>query len=206
MTDAVRVVLVHGLWYGRPSMLPLARRLARAGMQSRLFGYASVFAPPQVNAQRLAAFARLIDCKRLHFVGHSLGGLLILSMLAQHSRELPSGRIALLGTPLNGSAVARRMADHAATARMLGHARELLLPGWRALPEDRPTLMIAGVSKKGLGQVLEPLASPHDGTVGRNETQHPGLTAHESLPVSHTGMLFSAEVAECVKKFLSQAY
>lgn len=202
MAGRARVVLVHGLWWGRPSMRLLARRLRRAGFATTGFGYSSVFSDPERNASRLAALARAQDGPRLHFVGHSLGGLLILKMLAGLDAELPPGRVVLLGTPLNGASVARRMVASPGLGSLLGAARELLCNGCRALPGDRPVMMIAGDSPLGLGRVLGGLPSPHDGTVAVSETRYPGLTAHITLPVSHTGLLVSSHVADRVRDFL----
>jgi hypothetical protein len=44
--------------------------------------------------------------------------------------------------------------------------------------------------------------APSDGTVLVEETDLPGATAQLRLPVSHTGLLFSAEVARQVAAFL----
>jgi len=202
MVEPACVVLVHGLWWGRPSMLLLARRLHQAGFTTAAFGYSSVFTDPALNAARLAGFARAQPARALHFVGHSLGGLLILNMLAGLDARLPPGRIVLLGTPLNGASVAHRMADWPGLDRLLGASRAVLCDGCAALPDDRATLMVAGTSPVGLGRLLGHLEPPHDGTVRVAETRHPGLAAHLTLPVSHTGLLASHRVADAVRAFL----
>lgn len=54
----------------------------------------------------------------------------------------------------------------------------------------------------GLGRFFADLAADHDGTVLVDETRLPGARDHLVLSTSHTGMLFSAEVAEQSAYFL----
>ncbi|MEX0915490.1 MAG: alpha/beta fold hydrolase [Wenzhouxiangellaceae bacterium] len=196
-----RVVLVHGLWYGRPSMLPLARRLRKRGWNCSLFGYSSIFGRPGDNVARLAEWLEDIDGDPLHFVGHSLGGLIVLKMLAESGATLPGGRVVLLGSPLTGSAVARRMAGNRALRPWIGRAAGVLDSGIGHLPGDREVAAIAGSASLGAGRLIADLEKPHDGTVSVNETRVPGLADHCELPVSHTGLVFSREVAEAIDSF-----
>lgn len=205
MAEAGRVLLVHGLWYGRPGMLPLAGRLRKRGWDCELFGYSSVFRSPERNVRRLAervAELQENDDGRLHLVGHSLGGLVILKMLADRDYVDSGGRVVLLGSPLNGSAVARRMMGNRALKPWVGRAAELLDAGLDDLPGDREIATIAGTSSLGVGRLFADLEKPHDGTVAVAETNAPGLADHLELPVSHTGLVLSRQVAEAVDAFL----
>ncbi|MGM0659289.1 MAG: esterase/lipase family protein [Pseudomonadota bacterium] len=202
MAASTRVLLVHGLWYGRPGMLPLARRLRILGWQCELFGYSSVFGRAAENVQRLADRARTVGGDPLHFVGHSLGGLLILKMLAEAGGVVPGGRVVLLGSPLNGSAVARRMMGSPILKPWVGRAAELLDAGLDDLPGDREVAVIAGTSSLGAGRLFAALAKPHDGTVTVAETKVPGLADHLELPVSHTGLVLAGKVADAIDGFL----
>ncbi len=205
MSDPGRVLLVHGLWYGRPGMLRLARRLRKHGWACELFGYSSVFSGPDRNVKRLAervAGLQDQDDAPLHLVGHSLGGLVILKMLADWHTELDGGRVVLLGSPLNGSAVARRMLGNRLLKPWVGRAAKLLDAGLDDLPGDREVAAIAGTSSLGVGRLFADLEKPHDGTVTVAETKVPDLADHLELPVSHTGLVFSRQVAEAVDGFL----
>lgn len=202
MAASTRVLLVHGLWYGRPGMLPLARRLRILGWQCELFGYSSVFGRAAENVQRLADRARTVGGDPLHFVGHSLGGLLILKMLAEAGGVVPGGRVVLLGSPLNGSAVACRMAGNLALKPWIGQAEALLDRGVEGLPREREIGAVAGTSSLGAGRLVARLEKPHDGTVTVAETKVPELADHLELPVSHTGLVLSRQVAEAADAFL----
>jgi hypothetical protein len=137
-----------------------------------------------------------------HLVGHSLGGLLILQMLLDSGWGAP-GRLLFLGTPLQGSAVARRVGSWPGMERLLGHAEGPLGAGHRGWPSDRESGMIAGTMPIfGLGLLAGGLARPNDGTVAVSETVHPGLTDRIELRVTHTGMLYSQAVARQAAEFL----
>ena len=56
----------------------------------------------------------------------------------------------------------------------------------------------------GLGRLLSDLPEPNDGTVAVDETFLEGARDHIVLDVSHTQMLFSAEVAAQVVQFLRE--
>jgi len=201
-----RVLLVHGLWYGRPGMLPLARRLKARGWNCELFGYSSVFASPDDTvkqlAERVARIGENATGGPLHLVGHSLGGLVILKMLADREAGARCGRVVLLGSPLNGSAVARRMMGNRLLKPWVGRAAKLLDAGLDDLPGDREVAAIAGTSSVGVGRLLADLQKPHDGTVTVAETRAPGLADHIELPVSHSGLVLSRNVAQATDAFL----
>jgi hypothetical protein len=50
--------------------------------------------------------------------------------------------------------------------------------------------------------MLSPITGEHDGTVAVEETIVPGLAGHCVVETSHTGLLFSAEVARLTANFL----
>jgi len=196
------VIMVHGLWFGARSLSLLARRLRQAGFMPRRFRYRSTRAPLAEQCHALRQFIGPAADAPLHFVAHSLGGLVTLSMLAD-ADDLPSGRVVLLGSPLQGSTVARKAAALPGGGGLLGAARPALEAGL-ARPEIRREIgMIAGSRSFGLGLLLGGMGGPGDGTVAISETRFEGLREHRILPVTHTGMLFSREVAQEVASFLS---
>lgn len=196
------VVLVHGLWYGRIALLPLARRLARDSFEPVRFGWSTTRGDFVASADRLAAAAGGIDARPLHFVGHSLGGLLILEMLERAGEALPPGRVVLLGSPVRGSGIARRMAATPGLGFLLGSAGAALTGGLRRAPVGRETGIVAGKGGLGAGRLLGRLETPNDGTVAVAETALPGARDRVVVAASHTGLLWSAGVAARVAEFL----
>lgn len=199
------IVFVHGLWLtGIESTLLLQRLGAELECETHYFHYPSVTASMADILAELHAFTRGLDATTLHFVGHSLGGIVVLRLLEAHD-DLPQGRAVLLGSPLKGSRAARGVARWPIGAAILGRniEAEVLTPRPRRWDGRRDLGVIAGDSSLGLGRLFGALDEANDGTVCVSETQLEGSTDHIVLPISHTGMLFSGEVAHQTARFLA---
>ena len=197
------MVLVHGLWFGRWSMALLARRLRRAGFKTRSFAYSTTRHDLESQVEKLYRFALgTIDCLP-HFVAHSMGGLISLQMLENHP-QTPSGRVVLMGSPLAGSSVAKRVSRWPAVRTLFGTAEPTLIGGVRAWPNNREIGMVAGTRSLGLGLFAGSAGQKSDGTVLAEESRHDGLDDHIEIPATHTTMLLSAEVARQAIAFLRE--
>lgn len=201
MTPSAEIILVHGIWFGAWALAPLARRLSKGGHSVRRFHYHGTRAELGVHAARLRVFAQASGVPTQHFVGHSLGGLVILKMLNTYD-DLAPGRVVFLGSPLQGSLVARKAERVPGSQALLGKVQGALQEGFPVVPGDRETGMIAGSRSMGLGWMVGGTGGPGDGTVAVAETIADGLDAHCVLPVTHTGMLYSPRVAEQAVYFL----
>jgi pimeloyl-ACP methyl ester carboxylesterase len=196
------VVLVHGLWVNGTDMTVLRRRLVQAGYTAHQFSYPSVREPPAANAMALQSFVRGLDGERLHFVGHSLGGIVIRHLFNDYPGQRP-GRVVTLGTPHRPSTAAVKLARWLPGRFALGESvRQGLLGGLPPWPADRDLGSIAGTLRMGLGMVIPDIPSPNDGTVALEETRIPTLKDHVTLPVSHFGLLLSRRVFHEVDHFL----
>lgn len=202
MKGGERVVLVHGLWFGAWAMGRLAGRLREAGFAPLYFRYATHSTSLDSHARRLHEFCLKYPAESLHFVAHSLGGLVVLNMLSRFA-ALPPGRVVLLGSPLAGSAVARKVGRIRLARRLFGQIGSSLEAGYAGFPDGWKVGMIAGNRGIGLGLLVGGAGGPNDGTVAVAETQHRQLRDHLVLPVTHTGMLLSREVARQIALFLS---
>jgi pimeloyl-ACP methyl ester carboxylesterase len=195
------VLLIHGLWLGGWVLALLAARLRRCGYSTRIFPYPSMGGSLSSNASALANFAASLAAPRVHFIGHSMGGLLILKMLEAHS-ELCRGRAVLLGSPYGGSRSAEVLAGVSAGRLILGHSLMEWLREPRAKPESYEIGVLAGCRHVGLGRLLTRLPDPNDGVVLESEVRVPGMTDFICLHVSHSEMLWSREVSYQVCTFL----
>jgi hypothetical protein len=211
------VVYVHGLWLGGGESVLLRRRLSRAlGAESRVFSYPSVGAGVAENAEALGRYLQKIPADTLHLVAHSMGGLVILKLFeagfgfasspfaAGVAQALPPGRIVLTGSPVRGSRSAARLARLPFGRALLGRSASeaLLMPCERRWQGGRDLGVIAGELGVGLGRLLGRMEGPSDGTVWAAETDLPGATDQLRLRVSHSGMVFSAQVARQIAVFL----
>ena len=195
-SEVRRVLLLHGLWMPRLSMHWLAARLREAGFEPEAFGYASVAGGPDTAIPRLVERLR---GEPVHVVAHSLGGLVTLTALERHP-ELPVRRVVCLGSPLCGSAAANGLPGRvwsAASAPLLRRG----CAAWAGRPEVG---MIAGNVPMGLGRYVGRFQEDNDGTVTVAETRLPGLADHTVLAASHSGLLFSADVARQAVAFLQR--
>lgn len=199
----ISIVTVHGLWMRGAAMGVLRRRLMPRGFTVHEFAYPSITGSLSDSAAALGAFVERVPGDAVHFVGHSLGGLLICALL---ERTVPErmGRIVCLGTPFKGSRTAARVTRWPGGRHVVGkclgevHARGGF-DSWRAGVEVG---CIAGRMPFGVGRLLGPLPEPNDGTVAVDETLIAGLKDHIVLPVSHVALLWSAQVSAQVVHFL----
>jgi pimeloyl-ACP methyl ester carboxylesterase len=202
------VVYVHGLWLNGGESLVLRRRLAREyGFRVHRFSYSTVDRATSSIAAitgQLHSFVRELGSPCVHFVGHSLGGLVIYRFLERYPRQ-PAGRVVFLGTPCKPSRTALlATARIRLVARLLGRSvtQELLRSRERSWAMDRDLGIIAGTQPLGVGRLLLDFDEDSDGTVAVSETRLPGAQDHIVLPVSHLGMLLSARVARETGLFL----
>ncbi|UCG73091.1 MAG: alpha/beta fold hydrolase [Chromatiales bacterium] len=207
--DREAVVLVHGLWMHGLVMEPMRWRLEQQhGYAVHAYSYPSVVEGLDANVDRLLAFLRGIRAPRVHLVGHSMGGVLVLRALARVP-DAVQGRVVCLGAPLAGSGAAQALKRLRGGEAMLGKLiRESLLQDPMTTYEGpRDVGVIAGDGGFGIGAMLNALESdalrpPHDGTVTVDETRLPGIRDHIVLSVTHTWMLVSPEVAEQTVHFI----
>jgi pimeloyl-ACP methyl ester carboxylesterase len=196
------VILAHGLWVPGIVMQPLAARLERAGFRCHLFSYMGAGDPLAAHAERLARFARGIG--PAHFVGHSLGGLVILEAL-ERDAQAAAGRVVLLGAPVNGCFSGRRLAGYPGGRWFLGASEELWREGRSARwTRSEPLGVVAGTLPLGLGRLFGALEGPNDGVVRLEETTVEGMADRVALPVGHSAMLVSARVAQNVAAFIEK--
>lgn len=210
MTEAAvpeSVVLVHGLWLGGWVCSLLDHWLHAAGFRVHRFSYPSTRETLSANAARLARFTNAIEAPVLHFVGHSLGGLVAVKSQIDHPDRRP-GRMVLIGSPFAGCQAAMRLEPHALGHALLGRSlREWLTERPAVWNGPRQLGVIAGTGRIGMGRIIAPhLPRPNDGVVTVEETRVQGAADHIVLPVSHTGMLASRRVADEAARFLRHGH
>ena len=212
------VILLHGLHHAPFIMRPLARRLQEHGLVTHQYGYRSLRDGITINSARLNTWLEKYHRpdQPIDLVGHSLGGLIIRDFIA-HYPKWKIGRCVTLGTPHLGSVCADYVWRLAPV--IVGQSYIDALDGTVApLPKHISLGVIAGNQPFGLGQLVlyyhnrklrqqnNPLLDEyliHDGTVYLKETKLESAADHLLLPVSHTGMLTNATVAEQTAYFLA---
>src|SRR5215475_15132111 len=140
---------------GEESLLLRSRLSQEFALKLHPFRYSAATSSMSHITGRLAEYVRQLAAAEVHFVGHSLGGLVIHRFLERFP-EQPPGRVVFLGTP----SVASRAAEHAARFAPIAHlmgrsvAEELLQPRERCWTHPDPLGIVAGTQPIGLGQFL----------------------------------------------------
>jgi pimeloyl-ACP methyl ester carboxylesterase len=196
------VLVLHGLWMNRFAMHYLVHALARDGFRAAAMSYRSAAETLDEHVARLARRVAAVPATRLHLVGHSLGGLVVLRYL-QRAPDPRIGRAVLLGAPASGCFAAERLGTSAAGRLLLGRGAAT----WRtrvdgSLDPRFEVGSIAGTRVFGLARLFVRLPGTNDGVVCLEETRFPGMRDHLVLPVGHSAMLISAQVARQTAAFL----
>jgi pimeloyl-ACP methyl ester carboxylesterase len=196
------VVLAPGLWMPAMAMTLLAARLARSGYVPHVFAYRGR-SPLEGNVGRLARFAReTLAGRPAHFIGHSLGGVLVLQTL-NTCEDLPVASAILLAAPVRGCLAGRRLASARVGRWLLGACGELWHEREARWTRTAPLGVIAGTLAVGLGRALGGLPGPSDGVVRVDETTVEGMTARALVPLGHSLLIVSGAVGRLVERFMS---
>ncbi|HEX8298032.1 MAG TPA: hypothetical protein VF594_02635, partial [Rubricoccaceae bacterium] len=159
------------------------------------FGYPSVGTTVPGIGHRLAvATSRALESEpapRVHFVGHSLGGIAIRWMLA-HERPARAGRVVLLAPPNQGSRSADRFAPF--VGRLLRPMRDLRTDSGsvvRQLPQEPgvPVLIVRAA---------------RDGKVSAAETRLDGAVSEAVVGGGHTYVMMRPSAMRLVEQFLAR--
>ena len=204
------VVLLHGISRTSRSFGRMQAAIEARGFATLNIGYASRRKPLEALADDIhPAIARFADGIEgsIHFVGHSMGGLLTRVYLAKY-RPARLGRVVMLGTPNGGSEIADRLKDFRPYRTFLGPAGQQLITRRDAainaiLPRiDYPVGIIAG------NRSVYPISStfilpkPNDGRVSVDSAKLDGMADHIVVGASHPRLVRSAVAIDQTIAFL----
>lgn len=200
------VVLLHGLGRSQWSMLRMARSLEDEGYRVVNLGYPSRDHTVGTLVDTLAA--ELEQCcartDTLHFVTHSLGGILVRTWV--HDNDPANlGRVVMLSPPNQGTGIVDRLPDRLLQL-VMGPASVQLGTDSASVPVDLPPVdfelgIIAGDAS------LNPLFSwwlpgEDDGMVPVESTWVEGADDFLVVPYTHTFIMHRGRVIEEVLSFL----
>ncbi|MGB5630661.1 MAG: alpha/beta fold hydrolase [Woeseiaceae bacterium] len=204
------VVLLHGLMRSSTSMNVMQRGLDAAGFLTVNIDYPSrdhtveELAPIAIE-DGLAGCRAYESTERIHFVTHSLGGILVRQYLSQN--EIPElGRVVMLGPPNQGSAAVDELEDVPGFDWLNGPAGRQLGKGEDSVPlalgpADFELGVIAG------NRTIDPITSsvlenPDDGRVSVADTKLDGMADFVVVEHSHAFMMRMQRTIELTIEFL----
>jgi len=205
------VVLLHGLWRSENSMNKMEESLAEAGYRVQNIEYDSTEKPVEVLAPEAvtAGLEACGDADTIHFVTHSMGGILVRQYL--QDRDIDHlGRVVMLGPPNQGSEVIDLYADWPGFEWFSGPAGLQLGTGEASLPRSLgPAHFDVGIiaGNRTINPILsQSLPGRDDGKVSVDATRVEGMNDHMELPVTHVFMMRDAEVIEQVLHYLANGH
>jgi pimeloyl-ACP methyl ester carboxylesterase len=189
------VVLLHGIGRGSRSLRKLEKALQASGFATLNLGYASRKKPLEALAADIHPAVTLFasHCGSIHFVAHSMGGLLTRVYVATY-RPAKLGRVVMLGTPNGGSEIADLLKDVAIYRAYYGPAGLQLLTEQDTVltslpPPDYAVGIIAGIRS------IDPIVStfivprPNDGCVSVQSSKLANMADHTTVKASHPGLV-----------------
>ncbi len=184
------MVILHGIGRSSAHMQPLATFLEKHGYEVHNLDYPSTEheIQPLANIVHQQLHPLLAQERTVHFIGYSMGGLVVRSLLHQHRPE-HLGRVLLLATPNHGSEVADWLKDNRLYQWYYGPAGQQLITDKNARDGlfgdiDYELGVIAGNSS------VDPVSSEiipgeDDGKVSLLSTALRGMKDHITVHSSH---------------------
>ena len=201
------VVLLHGLNMRSFIMQRLRNYLSAAGYSTVNRSYPSTKYPIEKLAER---YIRPIvegckDATKIHFVTHSLGGIVVRQYLQNH--ELPTGsRVVMLCPPNSGSEVSDFYKNIFLYKWMFGPAGQQLTTKPDSLPNTlKPVSAEIGIiaGNRSYEPWYSPLFDgPHDGKVAVERTKLPEMKDFIVVNHTHTFTPVRSDVFPVVLNFL----
>jgi len=202
------VVVLHGLARTSGAMQRLGSALQREGYAVVNVDYPSRKKPIEELAPLAVKTQGIEQCpsgSSLHFVTHSMGGILVRYYL-QNNEVASVGRVVMLAPPNQGSQVVDKLRNTPGYKLFNGPAGMQLGTDDDSVPSQLgPVEFELGViaGSRTFNPVLSQfLPNPDDGKVSVENTKVEGMTDHITLPVTHTFMMRSGKVIEQVLHFI----
>jgi triacylglycerol esterase/lipase EstA (alpha/beta hydrolase family) len=191
------VILIHGMGRTSLSMLSPALFLRNKGYTVFLYGYPSTRHSIGTHAEKLLCFLGNIvadDFTKIHFVTHSLGGIVARLALANFANP-KLGRIVMTAPPNQGSSMANEVSK-------IPFASKLLRPLNELKNEQDSFVKTVPVPNMEIGII----AGIRDGKVKIEESHLEGEKAHLTVDSRHSFIMNRKDVKDAIYGFIRNGY
>lgn len=200
------VVLLHGWARSSKCMDPIEKELKKAGYRTINISYPSrKYSIAEISSDHIHPLINKDGCSKVHFVAHSMGGLVTRHYLANHSID-NLGRVILIASPNQGSEIVQKVKNISWLAKILG-------PGCLELAKDSKIITSLAKPYYEIGIIsadvsVNPITSlfflpgPDDGTVTVESTLLDNMHDHTIISSTHTMVLKHHLTHRQIKNFL----
>lgn len=203
------VVVMHGIFIGSMQMSSLANTLADQGYEVINVSYPST----EFDLAKLKTIItkdikqHLTQNKPVHFVGFSMGGLLLRAILKDY-RPNKMGKVVHIAVPNQGSEAADAMKDNVLFKYFYGPAGQQLITDQSKIKHlfgevDYKLGVIAGTNGTTL-VFNDAFPGQHDGNVAVERTFVKGQTDFVTVEGTHSFLPLNSEVQSYVVKFIAK--
>lgn len=197
-----KVIILHGLGRTMNSMRRLARAVEDAGFDILVVDYPST--KTTIESLVYLIYEQLPPAPtKLHFVGHSLGGILAKRILKRLPVER-RGRLVQIGSPNFGSEIAERAAVFGA---IIGPALAQLTPNSGEDDAGLEIGAIAGTAAVPAYKLITGIEGENDGKVSvESAWGNAPANRRIAFPVSHSTMMNDPRIIEVTINFLKTGH
>lgn len=200
------IVLLHGIFRTARSMESFRRFLESYGYKTLNVDYPSTQLPIERIVETILPSIQEFCSQvsgRIHFVGYSMGALLIRTLLAS-SPPVNLGRVVMMGPPNQGSEVADFIRNWRLYRKLYGPAGQQLTTAANP-PLNDPVTYELGILAGN--RSIDPISSylirkPNDGKVSVDSTHLNGMKAHRVIRATHTFFPLNREAWQLTLRFI----
>ncbi len=207
-----KILLIHGLAENSRWMSFFELSLRAAGYDAAAIDYPSTsYSMEELMEQHIKPFIDTHkDAESLHFVTHSMGGILLHHFLSKYN--LPNrGRVVMLTPGFNGSPTITVLSHFPWFENILGQAGMQSADNEYCFSRNLPPVEDYEVGIVAGNLALDPISwfaieAPNDGKTSIEGTKIDGMKDHIVLPVSHDTVLASPIALYQTLYFLEHGY
>ncbi|MCK5052506.1 MAG: hypothetical protein KAS53_12345 [Candidatus Cloacimonetes bacterium] len=202
------VILLHGLGDVKISMLKLESALKDEGYTTKNIGYSSsgetIESLSENELSKIVERYKKIGFEKIHFVTHSMGGLIVRYYLQEN--DLPSGsRIVMLSPPNHGSEIADHFQESKFYKLFVGDVGQELATDSKILSELKPIIPEVGIiagNKSSNPYFSKIIPGEDDGRVAVDNTMLTEMKDFIVVPSTHLTIKYNDDVINQTAFFL----